>query len=67
MLQLKNNLSYLNVIVAVIIKKGPQELVNGEVYSCLSCGLELELHKDEKDGTYELKELELEQGEDWGQ
>jgi alpha-aminoadipate carrier protein LysW len=43
----------------------PNDVMKGEILSCPSCGLELEVTKKEEDSV-ELKELGIE-GEDWGE
>lgn len=43
----------------------PVDAEKGEIVSCESCGLELEV-KEIKDGCLELQELTIE-GEDWGE
>ncbi len=43
----------------------PKGVVAGEILTCLSCGLELEVSKIDNDEV-ELRELVIE-GEDWGE
>jgi alpha-aminoadipate carrier protein LysW len=43
----------------------PEDVIQGEILSCPSCGLELEVTKI-KGESVELKELGIE-GEDWGE
>ena len=43
----------------------PQDTEKGEIVSCPSCGLELEV-KQVKGGCIDLQELTIE-GEDWGE
>jgi len=43
----------------------PQDTEKGEIVSCPSCGLELEV-KQVKSGCVDLQELTIE-GEDWGE
>jgi len=43
----------------------PTDAEKGEIVSCASCGLELEV-KEIKDGCVDLQELTIE-GEDWGE
>jgi len=43
----------------------PDKIMPGEILSCSSCGLELEVKKVNGDRV-ELQELEIE-GEDWGE
>ena len=43
----------------------PADTEKGEILSCPSCGLELEV-KEIKDGCVDLQELIIE-GEDWGE
>ncbi|MFQ6080962.1 MAG: lysine biosynthesis protein LysW [Candidatus Bathyarchaeia archaeon] len=43
----------------------PDDVMLGEILSCLDCGLELEVKQIEGDHV-ELQELEIE-GEDWGE
>lgn len=45
--------------------KIPENPLPREVVNCLGCGLEYEVKK--KNGNYELEELKLEEGEDWGE
>jgi alpha-aminoadipate carrier protein LysW len=43
----------------------PEDVIQGEILSCPSCGLELEVTKIQGESV-ELKELGIE-GEDWGE
>ena len=43
----------------------PEDVMQGEILSCPSCGLELEVTKIQGESV-ELKELGIE-GEDWGE
>ncbi|MFQ5836456.1 MAG: lysine biosynthesis protein LysW [Candidatus Bathyarchaeia archaeon] len=43
----------------------PNSVVTGEILTCLSCGLELEVSQINHDSV-ELRELVIE-GEDWGE
>ncbi len=43
----------------------PEDVVQGEILSCPSCGLEFEVKQIQK-GAVELQELGIE-GEDWGE
>lgn len=43
----------------------PEDVVQGEILSCPSCGLEFEV-KQIQGGSVELQELGIE-GEDWGE
>ena len=43
----------------------PEDVIQGEILSCPSCGLELEV-KQIKGESVELQELGIE-GEDWGE
>ena len=43
----------------------PEDVMQGEILSCSSCGLELEV-RQVKGGSVELQELGIE-GEDWGE
>jgi len=45
--------------------KVPEDVMQGEILTCPSCGLELEV-RQVKGGSVELQELGIE-GEDWGE
>ena len=43
----------------------PEDVISGEIVSCLDCGMDFEVSKKDEDDL-ELKPAEIE-GEDWGE
>ena len=43
----------------------PEDVISGEIVSCLDCGMDFEVSKSD-DSDMELKPAEIE-GEDWGE